>query len=179
MEFLKKNFSSIKLGHFILLVLLGLFLSLTINSIFIYTGFIKLSIVPSEIDDKVIYIITMLIRILTSCVIGPLIEEIVFRGFLFNSLSKRINVVLSALLTTIIFAVMHISISTCIFAIFTGLVFIYFYIKTNNLLVSFTIHSACNIMALVVLFVPISILWIIVYLIITVVLFISSKILVK
>ena len=179
MQFLKKNFSPIRLVHFILLVLLGLFLSLTINSIFIYTGFIKLSIVPSGIDDRVIYIIAMIIRILTSCVIGPLIEEIVFRGFLFNSLSKRIKVILAALLTTIIFAVMHISISTVIFAIFTGLVFIYFYIKTNNLLVSFTIHSSCNIMALVVLFVPISVPWIIVYLIISVILFISCKILVK
>lgn len=179
MEFFKKNFSSIKLGHFVLLMLLGLFLSLTINSIFVYTRFIKLSIVPSKIDDTIIYIIAMSIRILTSCVIGPLVEEIVFRGFLFNSLSKRINVILSALLTTIIFAVMHTSISTVIFAFITGLVFIYFYIKTNNLLVSFTIHSFCNIMALAVLFVPISVLWIVIYLIITVILFISCKILVK
>lgn len=179
MKFLKNNISSVKLVHFVLLVLLGLFLSLTINSIFIYTGFIKLSIVPSGIDDTVIYIIAMIIRIFTSCVIGPFIEELVFRGFLFNSLSKRMNVILSALLTTIIFAVMHISISTVIFAFITGLVFIYFYIKTNNLLVSFTIHSSCNIMALVVLFVPISVFWISIYLIISMILFISCKILVK
>lgn len=171
-NFLRERFSTnLKLQQIFLLALLGLSLSLTINSIFVFTGLIKFEIVPSKIDDKIIYIIAMVIRIITSCIIGPIVEEIVFRGFLFNSLSRRINIVLSAIITTLIFAFMHISISSCIFALITGFIFIYFYIKTNNLLVSFIIHSFCNMMALIVLFIPINLFYIVVYIIFSIIIF--------
>ncbi len=176
MEFLRKNFStSISLKQVFLFSLLGITLSLTINSIFIFTNFINPLFISSGVDDLIIYIIAYIIRIFTSCIIGPFIEEILFRGILFNFLSKRINIILSALITTVIFSLIHFNIPLCVFALVTGFFFVYFYIKTNNLFIPIIMHSFCNLMSLFILFVPISLFTIILYITLTIVIFIFCK----
>lgn len=175
MSYIKDKFkTNIKFYQILLYLILGAFISLTINSIFIHFGLIKLNVVEVDVSDRIPYYIALVIRIITSCIIGPFLEELIFRGFIFDIISKRLNKVLSIILTTFIFAALHFSLTQFLFALFAGTIFIIFYVKTKNLLVSFLIHFSCNVAGIFVMFANTDITFIILYLILTIILFTLS-----
>lgn len=99
---------------------------------------------------------------LTLVILPPVVEEIIFRGFLFRRLKKLINVYPAAIITSVIFALAHTeflgdnplnwiaAIDTFILSFFL----IYLLLKTNSLWPSIFLHGIKNCIAFVVLFMP-------------------------
>jgi membrane protease YdiL (CAAX protease family) len=85
------------------------------------------------------------IAAVTSTTLAPISEEIVFRGWLFNSLKRRFQAWPAILLSSLAFAAIHPSISLITTFVFGVLVAIA-YEKTQNIWVSILIHALNNLL---------------------------------
>lgn len=84
-----------------------------------------------------------LFALLYTCILAPITEELLFRGFLMKSLSAvsvRFGIVTSALL----FGLMHGNVQQCILGIFMGLFLGKIAARHNSLLPSILVHMAIN-----------------------------------
>ena len=82
--------------------------------------------------------------IISTGVIGPILEEYIFRGMVFNELKTFNTKKIALILTTVLFALMHTEISQLIYALIVGTYLIYLYTKTNDIKVSIMAHIAIN-----------------------------------
>jgi membrane protease YdiL (CAAX protease family) len=87
--------------------------------------------------------VTPLLIVVTS-IIGPILEEIIFRKILFGALYQRINFFLSALISSIVFALVHGEPQHLLLYGSMGFVFAFLYVKTKRLLVPIFAHVAMN-----------------------------------
>lgn len=86
-----------------------------------------------------------IMRFLFIVILGPLLEEIFFRGIVFGSLLKRFNFLKAALLSTGLFALVHgINPALFITTFILGLVASIVYYKRRNILYPITFHGAYN-----------------------------------
>lgn len=82
--------------------------------------------------------------ILVSSFIGPILEEIVFRKIIFGALHKRLNFFLSALISSVIFALAHFEPEHIILYSTMGFTFAYLYVKTQRIIVPIIAHVTMN-----------------------------------
>ena len=88
-----------------------------------------------------------------ACIVGPVTEEIFFRGILYPVLKRRAGVFVSAILSSAFFAFLHFD-PVAFFGVFImGLFFVYLYEKTGSLMPCFFVHILHNsVMMILVLF---------------------------
>lgn len=84
----------------------------------------------------------------SSVIVGPLVEEIIFRYLLIGELSKFNNKLITILLGSFIFAIMHTGLINIIYAFALGIILSVIYIKNRNLTSSIIVHSSANLMTL-------------------------------
>ncbi|RBW67580.1 CPBP family intramembrane glutamic endopeptidase [Bacillus taeanensis] len=87
--------------------------------------------------------------ILTS-IIGPILEEIVFRKVIFGSLYARFNFWISALISSIIFGLVHMELSHLLIYSAMGFTFAFLYVKTKRILVPMIAHVSMNTLVAIV-----------------------------
>ena len=92
--------------------------------------------------------INILVLIISSGLIGPIYEEILFRYILLNKLKKFNNANLAIFINSLIFALIHLNPPKMIYALFLGFFLNITYHKKNNILYPIIIHSSANITAL-------------------------------
>lgn len=99
----------------------------------------------SENTKKILTIIhTFPLAILVSSIIGPILEEIVFRKILFGALFKRYNFFISALFSSVIFALAHMEPEHILLYSAMGFTFAFLYVKTKRITVPIVAHVAMN-----------------------------------
>ena len=79
---------------------------------------------------------------------GPLAEEVFFRGFIFAGLVRRLGVRRAALLSSVIFALVHSDPRVMVPIFVTGMLLAWLYYKTGSIWSSFAAHSMQNALAL-------------------------------
>ena len=105
----------------------------------------------SENTQQILKIIESFpLAILVSSVIGPILEEIVFRKIIFGSLHKRLNFFFSALISSIIFALAHMEPQHILLYSAMGFTFAFLYVKTKHILVPIFAHVAMNTFVVVI-----------------------------
>lgn len=82
--------------------------------------------------------------ILVVAVIGPILEEIIFRMIIFGSLYKRFNFWIAAIISSVVFAAVHMDFEHLLVYTFMGFVFAFLYVKTNRIIVPIMAHVALN-----------------------------------
>ena len=117
-------------------VMLGIGLSCFCNMIIINFN-------TSDVVD-----VNKLFLILSSVVVGPIIEEIIFRYILVSKLEKFNNKIVTILLASLVFALMHNGIINIIYTFILGVVLNTIYIKNKNLLYPLIVHSSANMITL-------------------------------
>lgn len=130
----EKNFSKHKIFP---LISLGISLSVLLNMIIFKIN-----------SPKIVNTISIPIAILTTGIIGPIYEEILFRYLLYNRLKRSYKYKKALLITTIIFALTHLNPIKILYAFILGLTFNYIYEKENNILAPILIHTSANIMSI-------------------------------
>ncbi|MBR7798239.1 MAG: CPBP family intramembrane glutamic endopeptidase [Bacillota bacterium] len=75
---------------------------------------------------------------------APILEEIIFRKIIFGRLYLRTNFFIAALLSALIFAVIHGEPEHILVYGSMGLVFAYLYVKTKRIIVPIIVHMAMN-----------------------------------
>ncbi len=89
---------------------------------------------------------------LFAAILGPFIEELFFRGFMYGALKKYAGALWSAVITAAIFAALHTHI-VGFFPIFAlGILLAYLYEKTGTLVSSITVHITHNLSMLSLVF---------------------------
>lgn len=99
----------------------------------------------SENTQQIINIIEQFpVVILVSSIIGPILEEIVFRKIIFGSLHKKLNFFLAALISSVIFALAHFEPEHVILYSAMGFTFAFLYVKTKRIIVPIIAHVTMN-----------------------------------
>lgn len=84
------------------------------------------------------------IVVIVTSIIGPILEEIVFRKIIFGSLYKRFNFFISALISSVIFSVAHNELEHTLLYAAMGFTFAFLYVKTKRIIVPIIAHVAMN-----------------------------------
>lgn len=132
-------------------VIAGLIIALGIQSAVGYIGdFINYFLNMVNVDmytnldsTKMIGLAPNILDCISTCILAPVTEELLFRGFVLKNLSRfniRFGIVASALL----FALTHGNIPQFIFAFPVGIVLAYVAVKSNSIIPSIIIHVVVN-----------------------------------
>ncbi len=84
-----------------------------------------------------------------ACILAPIVEELVFRGFLFNALLRYSPVAIAAVLSALVFGIAHGSWSAFAPLAGAGLVLAVVYYRTGALSASMIAHAGFNAIAVV------------------------------
>ncbi|MGN0637155.1 MAG: lysostaphin resistance A-like protein [Huintestinicola sp.] len=84
------------------------------------------------------------------CLLGPILEELIFRGVLLEGLRKYGNL-FGIIMSAVMFGLMHQNIAQCLPAVSIGLVWGYIAVKSGSLLPSILLHILNNTMSAVLL----------------------------
>jgi len=82
---------------------------------------------------------------LFAAIIGPIIEELFFRGFLYSALKKRTGIFWAMIVTSGLFAALHAHIVGFFPIMALGMLLAYLYEKTGTLVSSVTVHMIHNV----------------------------------
>jgi len=88
--------------------------------------------------------VALLIFFVTAAIAAPLFEEILFRGFLLPSLTRYMPIWGAIVLSSVIFAVAHLSLSEVLPLTILGMVLGFVYTRSRNLLASMLLHGLWN-----------------------------------
>lgn len=86
----------------------------------------------------------IIVSIISTGIIGPIYEEILFRYILYNRLKNKYSIKKSILITTIIFSLIHLSPIKIVYAFILGLIINISYERHNNILAPILIHISAN-----------------------------------
>ncbi len=105
----------------------------------------------SENTQEIIKLIESFpIVILVSSIVGPILEEIVFRKIIFGSLHKKMNFFFAALISSVIFALAHMEPEHVILYSAMGFTFAFLYVKTKRIIVPIIAHVTMNTMVVLI-----------------------------
>lgn len=90
--------------------------------------------------------------LMTLILFGPLFEEMVFRGAVFKVL-KRFGIGFAMVVSSLLFALMHGTVSQIIVTFFIGMILSYLVYRSNSIIPSILVHSANNLFAAISMFV--------------------------
>lgn len=85
-------------------------------------------------------------------IIGPIVEEILFRGILFPAVKKKWGTRVGLISTSLFFALIHFNLFQFIPIFGLGLILTFLYEKTGNLVPSITLHAMNNTVSVVLTF---------------------------
>lgn len=84
------------------------------------------------------------IAIIAIAFIGPILEEFVFRRVIFGSLVQTTNFFVAALVSSIVFAFIHLDLPHIIIYAISGFIFAFLYHKTKRIMTSIIAHMMLN-----------------------------------
>ena len=125
--------TKLEVNKVIKVIVLGIIISLTYN---LYLNII--------IDYKISKI-PIYIQIISSGILGPIIEELLFRGIIYNKLKVFNSTNKAMILSTIIFSILHTSLIDIIYTLFIGYILVYIYEKYKSIKYPIIMHITSNI----------------------------------
>ena len=143
-KYKKENNFSIK--NIFIPIILGITISLVynitlynLNNVIYFTDIFKLSPLP------------IVVQIISSGICGPILEEFIFRGIVYNKLKEFNRKKIAIILTSIIFGIIHFNIINGIYAFGISFILIYLYEKYKTLKAPIIMHISLNTTIIVML----------------------------
>lgn len=140
----KSAFSLKNIGYIIVMGVLGQYAS---NLIATLTGVL----IPSAMDSYEdlaqnfdLSTASPVFMILAVCIVGPIAEELVFRGMIFGKLRRAFSFWPAAIISGIMFGVFHMNIMQGVYASVLGVLLAYVYEKTQTIFGSIFFHIVFN-----------------------------------
>ena len=154
---LKENFSKIfepenkrEIFYVFLINILFAFIVVAFfTSLDVFYSFLSPENVPMlDMTPEYMDPITFFFECLSSIVLAPIIEELVFRGVLFNRLKIRVGILGAMLISSGIFAIGH-EFGGITSAFLFGICMCLIYLKTDDILITMSIHFINNLVAVI------------------------------
>ncbi|MEO7617313.1 MAG: CPBP family intramembrane glutamic endopeptidase [Candidatus Saccharibacteria bacterium] len=89
------------------------------------------------------------LTLLALVIIPPIIEETVFRGFIFPAMSKRFGLIFGAITTSILFGLAHLQANVSIYTFVLSLVLCFMYVRLKSIIPGIGLHMLNNYLAYV------------------------------
>lgn len=121
------------------LIIIGMSFSLTFNLLLFSLN--KPFNFTNLFDDSSKNII---ITLICTGIIGPILEELIFRGVVYSNLKKFTNTTKSMIITGLIFGIFHGNIIQFIYAFLFNIVLVKAYDRDNNILNPIIVHMSAN-----------------------------------
>jgi len=86
----------------------------------------------------------LIIGLISTVLIGPIIEELMFRGVMFNNLKNKYTIKKSAFITTILFMFSHFNLIQMFYTFIFGYFLIFVYEKYQNIKYVIILHMVSN-----------------------------------
>ncbi len=86
----------------------------------------------------------IVVNLITTGILGPILEELIFRGIIYNKLKSIHKHSVAAIITGLIFGLLHGNLVQFIYTFFFNFILIKSYEKENNLLIPIIIHVSAN-----------------------------------
>lgn len=136
----------LSIGQIIGWSVLGVLLAWIAQAIAVTIEVELLGIDPTSENTQVIVDFTRsnILFILIPAIIAPILEELIFRKILFGTFVKKMNFFFAALLSSLIFAVLHLDFTHLLIYFTMGVVFAYLYVKTKRVIVPIIVHMTLN-----------------------------------
>ncbi|MBN8194460.1 CPBP family intramembrane metalloprotease [Bacillus sp. NTK074B] len=132
-------------GRSIVWAVLGIFMAFIAQSVAIQVEYALGIQMGSENTQMIIGIIEKVpLSMLVAAIIGPILEEIVFRKIIFGVLYEKMHFFFAALISSVIFALAHFEPEHVILYSAMGFTFAFLYVKTKRILVPIFAHVAMN-----------------------------------
>ncbi|WAM32794.1 CPBP family intramembrane glutamic endopeptidase [Caldicellulosiruptor morganii] len=96
-------------------------------------------------SNNVHSIVILLTMVFFSGIITPIIEEIIFRGLILQSLIQKMDIRIAILIGALIFGLWHIDLYTALNAFLFGIILSIFYVRYNSIFVPIAMHMGANI----------------------------------
>ena len=140
----KLNINKINIKFLFKMFFLSLFLRIILEQIITLIDINKTIVIgPSNILE-------IIMEFIATCIFAPICEEIIFRFGLYEKINKKFNVVISILITSTIFSIIHFyKLDGIIILLAISTIWNYAYYKTNNLLYPIIFHFLHNLYALI------------------------------
>ena len=122
----------LKLNKIIHCIILGIIISSVYN--------LYLSIITNYQISK----LPIIIQIIASGIIGPIIEELLFRGIIYNKLKEFNTTKKAMIISTIIFSIFHGNMIDIIYTLFIGYILVYIYEKYKSIKYPIILHITAN-----------------------------------
>ncbi len=97
-----------------------------------------------------------ILTMIGTAIAAPIIEEIIFRGLIFDRLKKGMPVVLAGIISAVVFGLAHGQIIWICYAGVLGLILAYVYHKTGSIKATIAIHMAYNSNSVILSVLPVS-----------------------
>tara|TARA_Y100001970_G_scaffold272472_1_gene369224 strand:- start:8687 stop:9367 length:681 start_codon:yes stop_codon:yes gene_type:complete len=137
-------------GSYLIFIFYGLFLYILeffgiTNAIDNFSG----QELPFSKNENIYLLILMTISI---TIIAPIVEEILFRGYLFKALLSHFPIQVSALISGLSFSLFHLQLTVVIPFMFVGWLFANTRIRSGSLLPSIFAHASINSLSMIYFF---------------------------
>lgn len=85
-----------------------------------------------------------IIDFISVAIFAPLVEEVFFRGLIYTRLKQGMPKVVAAVISALVFGVMHGEVIWMLYAFVVGLMLVWVFERTNSLLACIMVHAANN-----------------------------------
>ena len=140
---------------YLITVGIGITASFGVNGLIEITGISKLFPLYQEEYVEMLFHDNVIITIISSVILAPILEELVFRRFVFKRMRENVNYITATVLSSLIFGVVHGNMVQAVFAFIIGIILCYVYEKFNNLIVPIFLHAVVNATSVVVAYAPV------------------------
>lgn len=137
------GFRKIKISS-ILMIILFTYLMLPITTVINAVSMLFVDNTVTQMSGAVLQM-PMALMVLLMGVLGPLSEEMIFRGMVFGGYKKSGNTVKAIILSALLFGLMHMNFNQAAYAIFLGVVMAVLVEATGSLWGSVVFHMTVNI----------------------------------
>lgn len=87
------------------------------------------------------------LTLLALVIIPPIIEETVFRGFIFPALSKRYGLIFGAVMTSLLFGLAHLQANVSVYTFVLSLALCFMYVRLRSIVPGIGLHMLNNYLA--------------------------------
>jgi|GEM_PF-4147103 len=139
----KENVIKFKRIYLLILCLIGFLGNVLATSLI---ELFDLTRIFTQYEDSYLSIVgkNVLIEVVVLGILMPIVEELIFRGIVFNNLRKYTSIIWASLLQALIFSIYHMNPLQSIYVFFFAILLSYSYIKLKTLWAPIIIHIAYN-----------------------------------
>ncbi len=105
-----------------------------------------------DIFQKDMTFLAQILMIVYAIIVGPLVEEVIFRGVLLPTLSNKVNLYFGVIVSTLVWSLLHFQLNVIIFTFIFGIILSYQYIYSKSLWTSYLTHVLKNSMAVIAIY---------------------------